>query len=1221
MSPREPSFGKTRAVPTTEQSVERNDGGRSMEMRVMDNDNDESSVSSWFVDNNDGTQHSHRPQNSKNHDDVKTDSQSDDNNEINEVLQTTKSETKSIRIWRALVVVFILLAGAVVSWGTYHFISQQLVHETEVKYHAFAEKIEDASLSHVGDLLNAIKSLSSIITSQVSEMNKEQSAFPFVTIENWETYGHQARQQGAIEVVSFCTWLKTEEQIQAFPAYAAQYNEAWQQESVAIHKKLNPRVRNTTFPISELAPFVYNIADPTNPSTEGIYPSTGPDPVLPIWMQSPPSQNLGSGILGNIYVYWKEHIDVVLSTKKMHLGPMNTQAASQVDLIVGSQAHIDYHTTLHSDETLGIIKPSEQAHGVFFAPVATRLDPSAGVEVGGILAGLFGFDAFLVNILPNGIRGINVVIRNSCNDAYTYELHGNEATFVGQGDLSDPTYSYLKREIDVDEHFGLNDPDPNTAGSCSYVFQVTPTSLYIQDNASNSALIVSFVIASIFILTGMTFITYDTQVQRRNQIMVHSAARSHKVVASMFPYTVRDRLLDADEFKSGTEVLSSLQPTKSQLKRYLLTQTVAAYGKVIVQDTVLTSKPLADLFTDTTVMFADIAGFSEWSSVREPAQMFTLLETIYRAFDTIAKKRKVFKVETVGDCYVAVCGLPDPRKDHAAVMARFARDCMYRMEELTRKLEILLGPGTGDLGLRVGLHSGPVTAGVLRGERSRFQLFGDTMNTASRMQSTGKGNRIQVSDETARLLIGCGKEHWLMPREQQVAAKGKGMMATFWLITKGGNLGQFADTESCANFSSLRGSTRSCSIGTESDRTSRLVDWLVEVLRNLLKQIMQQRKSIAKYNSPGDPAKYEAKLRRNSSSKMKTILDEVEDVIHLPRASADKMKDDVQVEIPTLVVNELALYVTEIAGLYRENPFHNIEHASHVAMSVVKLLSRIVAPSEVDYNDEAGGEKKGRLSLHDYTYGITSDPLTQFACVLSALIHDTDHPGVPNAQLVKEGHDLALLYKDKSVAEQNALEVAWTLFMEDRFKNLRAAIYASEVELKRFRQLLVNLIMATDVVDKDLKALRDVRWEKAFNEELVKRSRETAQDKLDRKATIVIEHLVQASDVAHTMQHWHVFCKWNKRFFMECYNAFRNGRADADPADTWYQGELLFFDTYVIPLAMKLKDCGVFGVFSDEYLTHAVRNRNQWELTGKEIVDSMVEVTKESLSENGQVII
>lgn len=75
-------------------------------------------------------------------------------------------------------------------------------------------------------------------------------------------------------------------------------------------------------------------------------------------------------------------------------------------------------------------------------------------------------------------------------------------------------------------------------------------------------------------------------------------------------------------------------------------------------------------------MFADLVGFTAWSSMREPTQVFTLLETIYSAFDHIAKRRRVFKVETVGDCYVAVTGLPEPRRDHAAAMARFSYECL-----------------------------------------------------------------------------------------------------------------------------------------------------------------------------------------------------------------------------------------------------------------------------------------------------------------------------------------------------------------------------------------------------------------------------------------------------------------------------------------------------------------------------------------------------------------
>ena len=84
---------------------------------------------------------------------------------------------------------------------------------------------------------------------------------------------------------------------------------------------------------------------------------------------------------------------------------------------------------------------------------------------------------------------------------------------------------------------------------------------------------------------------------------------------------------------------------------------------------------------------------------------------------------------------VAVTGLPEPQSNHAVIMARFAGECLLRMGEVTKELEVSLGPDTGDLGMRFGLHSGPVTAGVLRGDRARFQLFGDTVNTGKKRLS------------------------------------------------------------------------------------------------------------------------------------------------------------------------------------------------------------------------------------------------------------------------------------------------------------------------------------------------------------------------------------------------------------------------------------------------------------------------------------------------------
>ena len=304
-------------------------------------------------------------------------------------------------------------------------------------------------------------------------------------------------------------------------------------------------------------------------------------------------------------------------------------------------------------------------------------------------------------------------------------------------------------------------------------------------------------------------------------------------------------------------------------------------------------------------------------------------------------------------------------------------------------------------------------------------------------------------------------------------------------------------------------------------------------------------------------------------------------------------------------------------------------------MSVTKMMSRIELEepdNDILVNDdgpESSLSKAGTAASSTIDTSsnsskkmhrlLTADPLTPFACALSALIHDLDHPGVSNMTLVEEKDELAQLYNDKSVAEQHSIDLAWDMLMEPRFEGLRSLIYTNKEEMVCFRELLVNSVMATDIMDKDLKAQRNERWAKGFDadakstmsalslggegtEEDEAAARLSAMEDMNRKATIVIDHLIQASDVSHTMQHWHVYLNWNEKFFDECYQAYLNGRTKSDPSTNWYKGEIGFFDFYIIPLAKKLEECGVFGVSSDEYLNYARANRDEWESKGEDIV-------------------
>eukprot|EP00934_Nitzschia_sp_Nitz4_P002947 Nitzschia sp. Nitz4//scaffold18_size181773//144983//147205//NITZ4_001936-RA/size181773-processed-gene-0.66-mRNA-1//-1//CDS//3329540074//2937//frame0 len=701
-------------------------------------------------------------------------------------------------------------------------------------------------------------------------------------------------------------------------------------------------------------------------------------------------------------------------------------------------------------------------------------------------------------------------------------------------------------------------------------------------------MIYTIVVVSIFLFTASVFVIYDMAVERRQNRIASKAERSNAIVTSLFPQHVAQKLMERDN--TMTPRLTVKSPEDQPRQEHVVEDKQNNSGEHH-RIRPKTARPIAELFPSATVMFADIVGFTAWSSEREPTQVFELLEKIYASFDQIAKRKGVFKVETIGDCYMAAAGLPERIDDHAVVMACFARDCLRKMIRVVRKLESSLGPSTGDLSLRIGLHSGPVTAGVLRGEKARFQLFGDTVNTAARMESTGQPNKIQVSAETASLIEESNSpDIWVLPRDDEVEAKGKGTLQTYWLDYRSSNTLPRSrsrdalsslDMDFSEDASTSHEDLEATSVCEDSDneKLERSIEWTAEVLLSLLKRVVAMRM--------GASASYFKDCIAGSSNSRP--LEEVVEVIALNSQERSYPVDPAEVEIPKAVVTQLYTYVRDMAALYNNNDFHNFEHATHVAMSVTKLLSRVVTPTS-DSNDVVE-------DMHEYTFGITSDPLAQFAVAFAALIHDVDHSGVPNSTLVREQTADARRYKNQSVAEQNSVDVAWQFLALNSYAELRACIYSNEEEFHRFRQLVVNAVMATDIADKELGAARKARWVKAFEGD--------EPDKIvdaNRKATIVIEHLIQASDVAHTMQHWHVYIKWNERFFHECYAAYKAGRAEKDPSIDWYTSELGFFDFYVIPLAKKLKDCQVFGVASDEYLNYAEANRKEWEMKGKDLV-------------------
>jgi hypothetical protein len=312
-----------------------------------------------------------------------------------------------------------------------------------------------------------------------------------------------------------------------------------------------------------------------------------------------------------------------------------------------------------------------------------------------MLASSIYWRSFIRNILPDGSNGIHVVFSNPCTATFTYQINGPDVQYLSIGDHHERPYTkdgiskslYKLGRYTNSESVYTGAPIDD--GYCPITIALYPSdemkSLFTTYHPITFPIVVLF----IFAFVTVVFFMYDKKVERRQQFIMSTAVRSSAIVSSLFPSEVRDRLYPTKGAVKSTRKSSSPETAKGKLHSFLRE---SHNPNVAVHPLDEWSSPMAELYPETTVLFADISGFTAWSSERHPTQVFHLLETVYATFDAIAKSRGVFKVETIGDCYVAVVGLPTPRKHHAVVMARFARDCRDKMAKITEELASILGP-------------------------------------------------------------------------------------------------------------------------------------------------------------------------------------------------------------------------------------------------------------------------------------------------------------------------------------------------------------------------------------------------------------------------------------------------------------------------------------------------------------------------------------------------
>ncbi len=182
---------------------------------------------------------------------------------------------------------------------------------------------------------------------------------------------------------------------------------------------------------------------------------------------------------------------------------------------------------------------------------------------------------------------------------------------------------------------------------------------------------------------------------------------------------------------------------------------------------------IAEEFTEVTVLFADIVGFTRMAEDLAPARIIAMLNDVFSDFDDLVDRHGLEKIKTIGDAYMVVAGLPQPRPDHAAAMASLALDMQQAVSRRRR-------PDGAPLAIRIGMNSGPVVAGVIGHRKFAYDLWGDAVNVAARMESQGEPGRIQITEQCRRLL----EADFVCSEGQQLDVKGKGAMRTHFLESR-----------------------------------------------------------------------------------------------------------------------------------------------------------------------------------------------------------------------------------------------------------------------------------------------------------------------------------------------------------------------------------------------------------------------------------------------------
>jgi hypothetical protein len=550
---------------------------------------------------------------------------------------------------RVIVLIVLLCATAAVTLGMRGYIQSDQRDDFETAFVAAADKILESFHHSVQRRLEAGTSFFDVLVAHINILNDEyllslfspppvdalsvavtshaqatHQPFPFVTLPDYEIRAANTRVLGGSYVITYFplvteamrdewnNWTQSTDFAQTYRrSYEADVSMRLGQDK--LFKTTTGTDRAPTIPFDASI-----VVDPLGPAEDGLY--------FPALQFSP----VPSTILANV------NFDAYNSPLVKGVN----KATLQTGMATLGMADLDFNnaTTLaYLASVFALSQYRDRVEQVAFDPTSSLSYPvfhSFDIvtrQVVGTMGVNINWRTIFTHILPANIRGVHCVIDNTFNQAFTIQVDGAEATYLGVGDFHDPTYDHLVETASLNEYLkGTASKETRAYTSVdldakfgNFYLRVYPSAATENDFQNNDTRLFTFVIIGVFLFTSAVFAAYDYLVGRRQRILMHHATKSSAIVSSLFPSQVRGQLYEQNDMKDASSMRFVESASSSQ------------------------SKHIASKFAHTTVMFADLAGFTKWSSSRPPEAVFVLLESLFRKFDAAAKRRGVFKVETM----------------------------------------------------------------------------------------------------------------------------------------------------------------------------------------------------------------------------------------------------------------------------------------------------------------------------------------------------------------------------------------------------------------------------------------------------------------------------------------------------------------------------------------------------------------------------------------------